>query len=93
MLRERHRPPPPETYSLNRKLSGAFLLCARLGASVDCRSMFDRVTSDYVYAGGSTAPPAVPGTRRNMHSMARRLATAGLRAPRALHTVPHQHRA
>ncbi|WFD42029.1 hypothetical protein MPSI1_000666 [Malassezia psittaci] len=57
MLRERVRPPPPETYSLNRKLSGAFLLCARLKANVDCAKLFQRVTSQYVYANGSRNPP------------------------------------
>ncbi|KAL9112697.1 MAG: hypothetical protein Q9227_003000 [Pyrenula ochraceoflavens] len=40
MLRERLAPPPEETYSLHRKLSGAFLLCARLGSRVRCRNMF-----------------------------------------------------
>lgn len=40
MLRERLAPPPEETYSLHRKLSGAFLLCARLGSRVPCRDLF-----------------------------------------------------
>ncbi|KAI1079358.1 ABC1-domain-containing protein [Whalleya microplaca] len=40
MIRERLSPPPEETYSLHRKLSGAFLLCARLGSRVPCRELF-----------------------------------------------------
>lgn len=40
MLNERLAPPPEETYSLHRKLSGAFLLCARLKSKVRARDMF-----------------------------------------------------
>lgn len=42
MLHERLAPPPEETYSLHRKLSGAFLLCAKLGSKVRCREMFEK---------------------------------------------------
>jgi aarF domain-containing kinase len=42
MIRERLAPPPEETYSLHRKLSGAFLLCAKLGSRVKARDMFSQ---------------------------------------------------
>ncbi|KAG9037654.1 hypothetical protein FS837_001407 [Tulasnella sp. UAMH 9824] len=47
MLQNRLSPPPRETYSLNRKLGGAFLLCGRLGAKVDCRGVWEEVVSGY----------------------------------------------
>ena len=47
MVRERLAPPPEETYSLHRKLSGAFLLCARLGSRVRCRDLFQDALADF----------------------------------------------
>ncbi|KAK9488728.1 ABC1 family-domain-containing protein [Lipomyces starkeyi] len=43
MIRERLTPPPEETYSLHRKLSGAFLLCARLHAKVPTKKIFREI--------------------------------------------------
>ncbi|KAJ7255048.1 ABC1-domain-containing protein [Mycena haematopus] len=49
MLQHRLTPPPRETYSLNRKLSGAFLLASRLGASVDTRTIWEKVVNKYEF--------------------------------------------
>ncbi|KAH7912052.1 ABC1-domain-containing protein [Hygrophoropsis aurantiaca] len=47
MLQHRLTPPPPETYSLNRKLSGAFLLASRLSAVVDTKALWDKTVASY----------------------------------------------
>lgn len=46
MLKLRLTPPPEETYSLHRKVSGIFLLCAQLQAQVPCKEIFDRVMNN-----------------------------------------------
>ncbi|XP_046579868.1 atypical kinase COQ8B, mitochondrial-like [Haliotis rubra] len=47
MLKHRLTPPPEETYSLHRKMSGAFLLCTKLRCKVRCKSLFDQIWKDY----------------------------------------------
>lgn len=47
MVRERLAPPPEETYSLHRKLSGAFLLCAKLGSRVPARELFENAVAKW----------------------------------------------
>jgi aarF domain-containing kinase len=49
MLKHRLTPPPQETYSLNRKLSGAFLMCTKLGARVDCAKLWQDWAGGYPY--------------------------------------------
>lgn len=53
MLQERLVPPPEETYSLHRKLSGAFLLCARLGSRIRCRELFNAAVEKWQGIGAS----------------------------------------
>ncbi|KAF2012648.1 ubiquinone biosynthesis protein-like protein coq-8 [Aaosphaeria arxii CBS 175.79] len=59
MLRERLAPPPEETYSLHRKLSGAFLLCAKLGSRVPCKELFQNAVATY-HRGGALKQPTSP---------------------------------
>eukprot|EP00040_Diaphanoeca_grandis_P034634 m.215806 g.215806 ORF g.215806 m.215806 type:complete len:713 (+) comp33193_c0_seq1:212-2350(+) len=47
MLKHREKAPPSETYSLHRKLSGTFLICTRLRANIECRSLFTKIYETY----------------------------------------------
>ena len=47
MIKHRLTPPPEETYSLHRKMSGMFLLCAKLNAKIDCRKIYLDICDNY----------------------------------------------
>ncbi|KAJ9187966.1 hypothetical protein P3X46_003373 [Hevea brasiliensis] len=49
MLKHRLTPPPEESYSLHRKLSGAFLASIKLGATVPCRELLLEVYENYQF--------------------------------------------
>ena len=54
MLNHRLTPPPEETYSLHRKMAGAFLLCTKLSAQINCRRIFVPVWENYKFASDDT---------------------------------------
>ncbi|CAF3316349.1 unnamed protein product [Rotaria socialis] len=47
MLKHRLTPPPEDSYSLHRKMSGAFLLCSKLRSRVHCKPLFESVWKEY----------------------------------------------
>lgn len=49
MLTHRLCPPPEEVYSLHRKLSGVFLLCAKLNAPISVRKCFYDMYNKYTF--------------------------------------------
>uniref|UniRef100_A0A158R4Q9 ABC1 domain-containing protein n=1 Tax=Syphacia muris TaxID=451379 RepID=A0A158R4Q9_9BILA len=51
MLKNRLKSPPEETYSLHRKLSGAYLLATKLNAVVSCGPLFESINENYGFGG------------------------------------------
>lgn len=50
MLKHRLTAPPEDTYSLHRKMAGAFLLCSKLGSRIRCQPLFERLWSEYKFS-------------------------------------------
>ncbi len=55
-LKHRLTPPPEEVYTLHRKLAGAYMLCIRLGAVVQCRDMLENVVQNHIFEDGLPHP-------------------------------------
>ena len=53
MLRHRLKAPPPEVYSLHRRLAGAFLVNMKLRARVPCQALLEEVCR--AHEGGAVA--------------------------------------
>lgn len=49
-MKHRLTPPPPEVYSLHRKLAGAFLLCIKLKAVIPCRDILENVFRSFEFS-------------------------------------------
>jgi hypothetical protein len=52
MLQHRLTAPPPEAYSLHRRLSGSFLVNMKLRARVPCKELFDEICEGYSFDDG-----------------------------------------
>lgn len=46
-MQHRLTPPPEEVYTLHRKLVGAYMLCIKLGAIVQCRDLLENLMTNY----------------------------------------------
>lgn len=49
LLKDRLVPPPEEIYSIHRKMVGAFLLCTKLKAKINCYHMFRSAYDSYKF--------------------------------------------
>ncbi|KFG46282.1 ABC1 protein, partial [Toxoplasma gondii p89] len=58
VMKNRERPPPPEIYSLHRKIAGCFLLCAKLRGRVDTSKVFAETMAAYRAPDGGPFRPA-----------------------------------
>ncbi|CAH1790744.1 unnamed protein product [Owenia fusiformis] len=56
MLKHRLTPPPEETYSLHRKLSGSYLLCTKFSAKIQCKKSLDEIWKNYHFLNLEAAP-------------------------------------
>lgn len=75
LAHERHAPPPPEVYSLHRKLAGCYFLCIRMGAVMPCRDLLEQTVAVYDWPEGRR-PAGVPTLSQAQGSLSLRSAVA-----------------
>lgn len=56
VLLHRLSPPPEEVYTLHRKISGAYLLCVKLEATISCREILASIVREYNFEDGLPRP-------------------------------------
>lgn len=55
-LKHRLTPPPEEVYTLHRKLAGAYMLCIKLGAVIQCRDLLENIMASHHFEDGLDPP-------------------------------------
>uniref|UniRef100_A0A0G4FTW3 ABC1 atypical kinase-like domain-containing protein n=1 Tax=Chromera velia CCMP2878 TaxID=1169474 RepID=A0A0G4FTW3_9ALVE len=87
MVKYRKRPPPPEIYSLHRKLAGCYLLCITLRARFASSRMFSDVFREYTFqepdpfeAAGRPSPPLDIPARLRLMEMRKETSGEGAKA-------------
>ncbi len=55
-MKHRLTAPPEEVYTLHRKIAGAFMLCIKLNANIECRDILHDIVKDYAFEDGLDRP-------------------------------------
>ncbi|GAX20515.1 aarF domain-containing kinase [Fistulifera solaris] len=59
-MKHRLTAPPEEVYTLHRKIAGAFMLCIKLNAKIQCRDILYDIVKDYAFEDGLDRPVLEP---------------------------------
>lgn len=59
-MKHRLTAPPEEVYTLHRKIAGAFMLCIKLNAKIQCRDILHDIVAQYDFEDGLERPSLEP---------------------------------